>query len=136
MSTNQNSEMSKLYNPTCGLNITKKVEKVEKVENSDNINNVNSKYSDSNKVDIINIVETDSKKVASKKKKKIRCNICRKKLHLHTLFTCGHCGVITCSVHRYMDEHKCVQKNNVIEEYKKQLIKSLPTCIASKLEKF
>jgi len=136
MSTNQNSEMSKLYNPTCGLNITKKVEKVEKVENSDNINNVNSKYSDSNKVDIINIVETDSKKVASKKKKKIRCNICRKKLHLHTLFTCGHCGVITCSVHRYLDEHKCAKKSNIIEEYKKQLIKSLPTCIASKLEKF
>ena len=131
MSTNQNSEMSKLFNNlTCNLDLT------QKVENDNNINNVNSKYSDSNNVDIINIVETDSKKGASKKKKKIRCNICRKKLHLHTLFTCGHCGVITCSVHRYMDEHKCVQKNNVIEEYKKQLIKSLPTCIASKLENF
>ena len=133
MSTNKNSEMSKLFNnPTCNLDLT------QKVENDNNINNVNSKYSDGNNVDIINIVKTDSKKGASKKKKKkkMRCNICRKKLHLHTLFTCGHCGVITCSVHRYMDEHKCVQKNNVIEEYKKQLIKSLPTCIASKLEKF
>ena len=131
MSTNQNSEMSKLFNNlTCNLDLT------QKVENDNNINNVNSKYSNDNNVDIINIVKTDSKKRASKKKKKIRCNICRKKLHLHTLFTCGHCGVITCSVHRYMDEHKCVQKNNVIEEYKKQLIKSLPTCIASKLEKF
>ena len=133
MSTNQNSEMSKLFNNlTCNLDLT------QKVENDNNINNVNSKYSDGNNVDIINIVKTDSKKGASKKKKKkkMRCNICRKKLHLHTLFTCGHCGVITCSVHRYMDEHKCVQKNNVIEEYKKQLIKSLPTCIASKLEKF
>ena len=133
MSTNQNSEMSKLFNNlTCNLDLT------QKVENDNNINNVNSKYSDGNNVDIINIVKTDSKKGASKKKKKkkMRCNICRKKLHLHTLFTCGHCGVITCSVHRYLDEHKCAKKSNVIEEYKKQLIKSLPTCIASKLEKF
>ena len=133
MSTNKNSEMSKLFNnPTCNLDLT------QKVENDNNINNVNSKYSDGNNVDIINIVKTDSKKGASKKKKKkkMRCNICRKKLHLHTLFTCGHCGVITCSVHRYLDEHKCTKKSNVIEEYKKQLIKSLPTCIASKLEKF
>lgn len=133
MSTNKNSEMSKLFNnPTCNLDLT------QKVENDNNINNVNSKYSDGNNVDIINIVKTDSKKGASKKKKKkkMRCNICRKKLHLHTLFTCGHCGVITCSVHRYLDEHKCAKKSNVIEEYKKQLIKSLPTCIASKLEKF
>ena len=125
--------MSKLFNnPTCNLDLT------QKVENDNNINNVNSKYSDGNNVDIINIVKTDSKKGASKKKKKkkMRCNICRKKLHLHTLFTCGHCGVITCSVHRYLDEHKCAKKSNVIEEYKKQLIKSLPTCIASKLEKF
>ena len=131
MSTNQNSEMSKLFNNlTCNLDLT------QKVENDNNINNVNSKYSDGNNVDIINIVKTNSKKGAKKKKKKMRCNICRKKLHLHTLFTCGHCGVITCSVHRYLDEHKCAKKSNVIEEYKKQLIKSLPTCIASKLEKF
>ena len=64
MSTNQNSEMSKLFNNlTCNLDLT------QKVENDNNINNVNSKYSDSNNVDIINIVETDSKKGASKKKK-------------------------------------------------------------------
>lgn len=131
MSTNQNSEMSKLFNnSTCNLDLT------QKVENDNNINNVNSKYSNDNNVEIINIVKTDSKKRASKKKKKIRCNICRKKLLLHTLFTCSHCGVITCSIHRYLDEHKCAKKNNMVEEYKKELIKSLPVCVASKLERF
>ena len=39
MSTNKNSEMSKLFNnPTCNLDLT------QKVENDNNINNVNSKY--------------------------------------------------------------------------------------------
>ena len=81
-------------------------------------------------------VDSNNKKITSKKKKRTRCNMCRKRLALHTKFVCPDCKTITCSIHRYHEEHNCPKLDEMIERRNKQLKRSLPTIIASKIEKF
>jgi len=74
-------------------------------------------------------------KKVNKKRKRTRCHICRKKLPLHMIFECTDCKTITCSTHRYHEEHNCPKFNDFLERKNKALKRSMPTIIASKIEK-
>jgi|ETNmetMinimDraft_18_1059904.scaffolds.fasta_scaffold22664_2 predicted nucleic acid binding AN1-type Zn finger protein len=74
-------------------------------------------------------------KKVNKKRKRTRCHMCRKKLPLHMIFKCTDCKTITCSVHRYHEEHNCPMFNKFLERKNKALKHSMPTIIASKIEK-
>ncbi|KAJ2947382.1 hypothetical protein O0L34_g17150 [Tuta absoluta] len=49
--------------------------------------------------------DADDKDPSKDKKKKNRCNVCKKKVGL-TGFEC-RCGGLFCAVHRYSDKHEC-----------------------------
>ena len=78
--------------------------------------------------------EVINKKI-NKKRKRTRCHMCRKRLPLHTIFVCPDCKTITCSIHRYHEEHNCPKTDEMVARKNKELKRSMPTIIASKIEK-
>jgi len=97
--------------------------------------NTNNKISEEKNIEIENKTNENKCSQNIKKRKRIRCNICKKKLVLYTQFECPNCKTITCSVHRYHEEHNCPHLDEMLERKSKQLKKSLPMVIASKIEK-
>jgi transcription elongation factor Elf1 len=123
------------YCSTCNKRVNMDVEEVETNIDNATANKIvlNTEKSVLNKNTALVV---NDKKITSKKKKRTRCNMCRKRLALHTKFVCPDCKTITCSIHRYHEEHNCPKLDEMIERRNKQLKRSLPTIIASKIEKF
>jgi hypothetical protein len=129
------SENLNFYCSSCSKNQNLVNSNVQKMGSKANVNNTTA-----NKI-IINtdksvLNESTNSVVSNKKKRKrIRCHMCRKRLALHTKFVCPDCKTITCSNHRYHEEHNCSKLDEMYERKNKALKKSLPTIIASKIEK-
>jgi len=87
------------------------------------------------KLDNISKSIDKNKNNKTKKKKKVRCLVCRKKLSIVTKFTCPDCSVITCATHRYATEHKCCMADDRYKKKRKLLLDSLPEIIPDKLFK-
>ena len=124
------------YCSTCNKRVNMDVEKMEVETNIDNT--TANKIVLNTKKSVLNentALVVNDKKITSKKRKRTRCNMCRKRLALHTKFVCPDCKTITCSIHRYHEEHNCPKLDEMIERKNKQLKCSLPTIIASKIEK-
>ena len=96
--------------------------------------NINEKSN--NDIYITKKTKNVSKTIIKKKTvKKVRCIICRKKLNIVTKFTCPDCLVITCSTHRYSNEHSCCKEEDRYKKKRKILYDSLPEIIPDKLSK-
>ncbi|XP_052268061.1 AN1-type zinc finger protein 6-like isoform X2 [Dreissena polymorpha] len=65
------------------------------------------------------------------KKKRNRCNLCKKKVGL-TGFEC-RCGGMFCSLHRYSDKHDCTF--NYREHAQEQIRKNNPVIVGEKIQK-
>jgi len=78
-------------------------------------------------------VSQDGKDTAQKdqKKKKSRCQTCRKKIGL-TGFEC-RCGGLFCSLHRYSDKHEC--KFDYKELGAQEIRKNNPIVVGEKIQK-
>lgn len=124
------------YCSTCNKRVNMDVEKTEVETNIDNttankiIINTEKSVLNENTALVVN-----DKKITSKKRKRTRCNICRKRLALHTKFVCPDCKTITCSIHRYHEEHNCPKLDEMLERKNKALKHSMPTINASKIKK-
>jgi len=128
------------YCSTCNKKINPVNMDVQKMEVETNIEKNRDEYKTMlNKVYKKNdeLIETIEKKSSNntKKRKRTRCNMCRKRLALHTIFVCPDCKTVTCSIHRYHEEHNCPKLDEMLERKNKQLKRSLPTIIATKIEK-
>jgi hypothetical protein len=68
----------------------------------------------------------------TEKKKKVRCNVCRKKLTLFTEFECK-CSKKFCNLHRLPIDHNC--SINIKKIHKDNLKKINPKIIKKKIDK-
>jgi Zn finger protein HypA/HybF involved in hydrogenase expression len=127
------------YCSTCNKKINPVNMDVQKMEVEINIDNNNANNiiinSDNSVLNENTILVVNDKKINSKKRKRTRCNMCRKRLALHTTFVCPDCKTVTCSIHRYHEEHNCPKLDEMLERKNKQLKRSLPTIIAKKIER-
>jgi len=102
-----------------------------KSKSSESINNILESPTVINVNQEVVLVKETVKEI--KKKRSKRCNICRKKVKMHS-FTCK-CGnnVLFCARHRYPDEHSCAYDWK--SESRDQLKKNNPKIVFSKLQK-
>lgn len=75
--------------------------------------------------------ETSELDTSKDKKKKSRCQTCKKKVGL-TGFQC-RCGGLYCSLHRYSDKHECTF--NYKEMAQEQIRKNNPVIVGEKVQK-
>ena len=121
----------------CIFNMTKTATNLNSIivdENNEN-NEENTPTKDTVMPTKLDNISKSIDKNKTKKKKKVRCLVCRKKLSIVTKFTCPDCSVITCATHRYATEHKCCMADDRYKKKRKLLLDSLPEIIPDKLFK-